>query len=286
MMDSDRISDTEFAETPAPAAVTGGGAGSDEAGTAEATAGGGASAVREMQPPGPDHIRLAEALVFANPDPVPLRALAALLPEDVEARAVMLAAQARFAGGGVELYEVAGGWQFRTAPDLAPRLTRVIAKPRRLPRVAMETLAIIAWHQPVTRAQVEEIRGATLSQQTLDALLEAGLIRTAGHREVPGRPSLWVTTPQFLAQFGLKDLKELPRREELVNENASILGAGNEIQAELPDGAKQTAPAQEAGPAPDGMLPADGGPAGGAQATGDTGATADADECSASGEGE
>lgn len=177
-------------------------------------------------PPGPDHIRLAEALVFASPDPVPLRALAALLPEDVEARAVMLAAQARFAGGGVELHEVAGGWQFRTAPDLAQRLTRVIPRPRRLPRVAMETLAIIAWHQPVTRAQIEEIRGATLSQQTLDALLEAGLIRTAGHREVPGRPSLWVTTPQFLAQFGLKDLRELPRREELVNENATILGAG------------------------------------------------------------
>jgi hypothetical protein len=89
----------------------------------------------------------------------------------------------------------------------------------------METLAIIAWHQPVTRAQIEEIRGASLSQATLDALLEAGLVRTAGHREVPGRPSLWATTPQFLAQFGLKDLGELPKREELVNEQASVLGA-------------------------------------------------------------
>jgi segregation and condensation protein B len=172
-----------------------------------------------------DHIRLAEALVFASPDPVSARQLAALLPEDVEAEDVLRATQARYAGFGVELAEIGGGWQFRTAPDLAPRLTRVISRPRRLPRVAMETLAIIAWHQPVTRAQVEEIRGATLSQQTLDALLEAGLIRTAGHREVPGRPTLWATTPQFLAQFGLKDLRDLPKREELVTEQPSVLAA-------------------------------------------------------------
>ena len=138
----------------------------------------------------------------------------------------MLAAlAARHAGGGVELAEIGGGWQFRTAPDLAPRLTRVISRPRRLPRVAMETLAIIAWHQPVTRAQVEEIRGATLGQATLDALLEAGLIRSAGHREVPGRPTLWATTPQFLAQFGLKDLRDLPRREDLMTEQPSVLAA-------------------------------------------------------------
>jgi segregation and condensation protein B len=131
--------------------------------------------------------------------------------------------QARFAGRGVELAEIGGGWQFRTAADLAPRLTRIIQRPRKLPRVAMETLAIVAWHQPVTRAQIEEIRGASLGQPTLDALLEAGLIRTAGHREVPGRPILWATTPQFLAQFGLKDLRELPKREELVTEPGGLL---------------------------------------------------------------
>jgi segregation and condensation protein B len=179
-----------------------------------------------------DHIRLAEALVFASPDPVAVRTLASLLPEDVPADQVLRAVQARYAGSGVELAEVGGGWQFRTAADLAARLTRVIARPRRLPRVAMETLAIIAWHQPVTRAQVEEIRGAALGQTTLDALLEAGLIRTAGHREVPGRPILWATTPQFLAQFGLKDLKELPRREELVTEQPSVLdGAPPDVTA-------------------------------------------------------
>jgi len=170
-----------------------------------------------------DHCRLAEALIFASPDPVPARTLAALLPEDVTADDVLAALRERYAGRGVELAEVGAGWQFRTAADLAPRLTRVIQRPRRLPRVAMETLAIIAWHQPVTRAQIEEIRGATLSQQTLDALLEAGLVRTAGHRDVPGRPTLWATTPQFLAQFGLKDLRELPKREELVTDQPSLL---------------------------------------------------------------
>jgi segregation and condensation protein B len=96
----------------------------------------------------------------------------------------------------------------------------VISRPRRLPRVAMETLAIIAWHQPVTRAQIEELRGAALSQATLDALLEAAMIKTAGHREVPGRPTLWATTPGFLAQFGLKDIAELPKRSELVLERS------------------------------------------------------------------
>jgi len=172
-----------------------------------------------------DHLRLAEALVFASADPVSARSLAALLPEDVEAEAVLRAVQARYAGRGVELAEIGLGWQFRTAADLAPRLTRTISRPRRLPRVAMETLAIIAWHQPVTRAQVEEIRGAALGQATLDALLEASLIKSAGHRDVPGRPTLWATTPGFLAQFGLKDIAELPKRSELVLENAAGMKA-------------------------------------------------------------
>jgi segregation and condensation protein B len=177
-----------------------------------------ADTVRDAPAIAEDHLRLAEALVFASTDPVSARALAALLPEDVDAQDVLLAVQARYAGRGVELAHIAGGWQFRSAPDLAPRLTRVISRPRRLPRVAMETLAIVAWHQPVTRAQIEEIRGASLGQPTLDALLEAGLIRSAGHREVPGRPTLWATTPQFLIHFGLKDIKDLPRKEELVTE--------------------------------------------------------------------
>ncbi len=176
-----------------------------------------------MSAPDPDHVRLAEALIFASADPVSLRQIAALLPEDADAGAVLQAVQSLYAGRGVTLTEAGGGWQFRTAPDLAGRLTRVISRPRRLPRVAMETLAIIAWHQPVTRAQIEEIRGAALGQPTLDALLEGALIRPAGHRDVPGRPTLWATTPAFLTQFGLRDLADLPKRSELVLETSVLM---------------------------------------------------------------
>ena len=163
-------------------------------------------------------VRLAEAMVFASAEPVTLRQLGQVLPEGVEAEAVIAALRARYAGRGVELVEVAGGVQFRTAPDLAPLLRKVVTVPRRLPRAAMETLAIVAYHQPVTRGEIEEIRGAALAQATLDALLESGLIAPKGRRETPGRPTLWGTTPAFLAQFGLGDLRELPRREDLLVE--------------------------------------------------------------------
>ena len=165
-----------------------------------------------------DALRLAEAMVFAAAAPVGLRALANLLPVGVDVDAVVAALRERYAGRGVELAEVAGGLQFRTAADLAPRLRRVVVVPRRLPRAAMETLAIVAYHQPVTRPEIEEIRGAALSQATLDALLELGLIAPKGRKEAPGRPTLWATTPAFLAQFGLNDLRDLPRREDLLVE--------------------------------------------------------------------
>ena len=142
-----------------------------------------------------EQLRLAEALVFASAEPVSARALQQLLPPDADAEAVLGALRERCTGRGVTLVAVAGGWQFRTAPDLAPVLRRVVAQPRRLPRAAMETLAIIAYHQPVTRPEIEEMRGTSLSQQTMDALLEAGLIAAGGRREVPGRPTLWATTP-------------------------------------------------------------------------------------------
>ena len=170
-----------------------------------------------------EQLRLAEALVFASADPVPAAALQPLLPDGVAAASVLAALQVRCEGRGTVLVEVAGGWQFRTAPDLAPVLRRVIAKPRRLPRAAMETLAIIAYHQPVTRPEIEELRGASLSQPTMDALLEHGLIASAGQRESPGRPTLWRTTPAFLAQFGLRDLRDLPKREDLLVEPAPVV---------------------------------------------------------------
>lgn len=173
--------------------------------------------------PDEEALRLAEALVFASAGPVSARALSQLLPETVDPDAVIALLRARYAARGVELVDVGGGVQFRTAQDLAPRLRKVIEIPRRLPRVAMETLAIVAYHQPVTRPEIEEIRGASLSQQTLDALLEAELIAPRGRRESPGRPTLWGTTPKFLAQFGLNDLRELPRREDLLLEPPSAV---------------------------------------------------------------
>ena len=168
-------------------------------------------------------LRLAEALVFASSVPVSARLLGQILPESADVEAVIGALRARYAGRGVELGEAAGGVMFRTAPDLAPRLRKVVEVPRRLPRAAMETLAIIAYHQPITRPEIEQIRGASLSQQTLDALLEAGVVAPKGHKESPGRPTLWGTTPAFLAQFGLRDLRDLPSREDLLVEPAPSL---------------------------------------------------------------
>jgi segregation and condensation protein B len=161
-------------------------------------------------------LRLAEALIFASDRPVPLERLQSFLPQGLRAEAVLTLLTARYAGRGVELAEVGGGYAFRTAPDLAPLLTKVVEAPRRLPRAAMEALAIIAYHQPVTRTEIEEIRGASLAQSTLEALLEHGLIAPRGRKEVPGRPVLWGSTPRFLEQFGLRALTDLPRRDELL----------------------------------------------------------------------
>ena len=167
-------------------------------------------------------LRIAEALIFASDRPVKPERLQMALPMGCDAPAVLTTLQARSAGRPVELVEIAGGFVFRTALELAPAITRVVEVPRRLPRVAMETLAIIAYHQPVTRPEIEEIRGATVAQPTIDALLEMSLVTTRGRKEAPGRPSLWVTTPRFLEQFGLKALADLPRREELVSNDAAL----------------------------------------------------------------
>jgi segregation and condensation protein B len=182
-------------------------------------------------------LRVAEALIFASDRPVPTHRVQLALPAGVDAAAVLTALAAQTAGRPVELVEVAGGFAFRTALDLAPAITRVVEVPRRLPRAAMEALSIVAYHQPVTRAEIEEIRGAGLAQTTLDALLEAGLVTPRGRRETPGRPTLWGTTPRFLDMFGLKSLNDLPRREELVS--GDLMGNGadrNGAPPLLPDG--------------------------------------------------
>lgn len=163
-------------------------------------------------------VRLAEAMIFASAEPVPAAALARVLPESVDVEPVLAAVQAHYVGRGVELVEAGGGWLFRTAADLAPVLTRTVQQKRRLPRAAMETLAVVAYHQPVTRTEIEEIRGASVGQGVVEALLESGLITPLGRKEVPGRPTLWGTTPGFLTQFGLRDLRDLPRREDLLRE--------------------------------------------------------------------
>jgi segregation and condensation protein B len=170
-------------------------------------------------------VRLAEAVIFASREPVHPRTLANLLPEQADIDAVIAALQAAYATKGVNLANIDGGWQFRTAPDLAPMLRKIVELPRRLPRVAMETLAIVAYHQPVTRTEIEEIRGASLSQNTLDLLLENGLVTSKGRKESPGRPTLWGTTPAFLAQFGLNGLRDLPKREELLIDPNPALAA-------------------------------------------------------------
>jgi segregation and condensation protein B len=165
-------------------------------------------------------LRLAEAAVFASVTPMTARALSQILPDDIDAALVIAALRSRYEGRGIELIEIGGGLQFRTASDLAPQLRKVVQVPRRLPRVALETLAIIAWHQPVTRPEIEDMRGASLAQQTLDSLLENDLIVSRGRKDTPGRPTLWGTTPKFLEYFGLRDIRELPRRQDLLLETA------------------------------------------------------------------
>jgi segregation and condensation protein B len=180
-------------------------------------------------------LRLAEALLFASDRPVTPARLQTVLAEGEDALAVLRELGRLLEGRGVVLAETAGGFALRTAPDLAAALTRVVEVPKRLPRAAMEALAVIAWHQPVTRAEIEEIRGAGLAHTTLEALLEHGLVAPRGQKEVPGRPTLWGTTPRFLEQFGLTSLRDLPKREELVSgENMPLLDVPKPPAPEAP----------------------------------------------------
>lgn len=162
-----------------------------------------------------DQLRLLEALLFAAAEPLAEAELALRMGEDADIPALLRALAETYAERGVNLVALAGGWTFRTAPDLASALKSERNVLRRLSRAAVETLAIIAYHQPVTRAEIEVIRGVGLARGTLDRLLESGWVQPKGRRESPGRPLNWVTTPQFLAHFGLESLNELPGVEEL-----------------------------------------------------------------------
>ena len=171
-----------------------------------------------------------EALVFASDKPVRDRELQHHLPDHIEAADVMAAVMQRYdATSGVELCRVGDGWAFRTRPAVAERLQQHKAVERPLSRAALEVLAIIAYHQPITRAEIEEIRGISLSKGTMDILLELTWIKPRGRRRTPGRPLTWGTSPAFLDQFGLSDITDLPGMDDLkaagLLRKGQILGA-------------------------------------------------------------
>ena len=159
--------------------------------------------------------RAIEALLFAAAGPLSAADLAQRLPADADVGAALMALKARYAGRGVELACVADRWRFQTAADLAHLMTEEREEPRRLSKAAQETLAIIAYHQPVTRAEIEAVRGVQASKGTLDVLLELGLVRMRGRRRTPGRPVTYGTTDAFLEHYGLASLADLPGMAEM-----------------------------------------------------------------------
>jgi segregation and condensation protein B len=165
--------------------------------------------------PPDETMRAVEAVLFATEAPLTLGDLRAYVGEEADIVAALSALAEHYAGRGIELVERGGRWHFQTAPDLANFLRRDREDSRKLSRAGIETLAIIAYHEPVTRAEIEAIRGVQISKGTLDVLMEAGWIRPAGRREVPGRPLMYATTPEFLTHFGLASRRDLPGIDDL-----------------------------------------------------------------------
>lgn len=163
----------------------------------------------------PEELRLIEALLFAAAEPLDEKLLASRLPEGTDIGAMLRRLQTDYAARGVNLVSVGGKWMFRTANDLAWLLSKESVEPKKLSRAALETLAIVAYHQPVTRAEIEEIRGVSTSKGTLDLLLEIGWVRPRGRRKSPGRPLTFGTTQTFLTHFGIDAISDLPGLEEL-----------------------------------------------------------------------
>lgn len=192
----------------------------------------------------PDRLRLLEALLFAAPEPLAEEDLARRLGEGADLAALLGELAKSYAERGVNLVRLAGGWTFRTAPDLAAGLQSERIVSRKLSRAAVETLAIIAYHQPVTRTEIEAIRGVALARGSLDRLIEAGWVRPRGRRDSPGRPLNWVTTPAFLAHFGLAGLDELPGIEEL--RAAGLLDVGPAVLSEAAEPVAEQAETREA----------------------------------------
>ena len=163
-----------------------------------------------------EHLRAVEAILFASAGPVAEEDLARRLPAGADCARALAELVPLYADRGVNLVRVAGKWCFRTAPDLAYLMAEEVIQPRRLSRAAMETLAIIAYHQPVTRAEIEDIRGVSIGKGTLDLLIEVGWVRLRGRRQAPGKPVVYGTSEAFLAHFGLDAVTDLPGLDELI----------------------------------------------------------------------
>jgi len=162
-----------------------------------------------------EELRLLEAMLFASAEPLDEKSLAARLPQGIDVHAALLRLQEEYAARGVNLVRIGGKWTFRTANDLSWLLSKETVETRKLSRAAIETLAIIAYHQPVTRAEIEELRGVSTSKGSVDVLLETGWIRPRGRRKSPGRPLSYGTSEAFLSHFGLDAVGDLPGLEEL-----------------------------------------------------------------------
>lgn len=191
----------------------------------------------------PDEMQRAiEATLFAAEEPMSVESLATHLGDAAvgDVREALRALAETYGARGIELVERAKKWHFQTAPDLAHLLRREREQVRKLSRAATEVLAIIAYHEPVSRAEIESIRGVQTAKGTLDVLMEAGWVRAAGRREVPGRPVIYVTTPDFLAHFGLSSRKDLPGLDEL--KAAGLLDPVDEAFDALADGEDESAP--------------------------------------------
>jgi segregation and condensation protein B len=195
-----------------------------------------------------DLVRAVEATLFAAEEPMTAEALSAHL-QGTDVRDALRELEEHYRGRGVRLVERGKRWHFETAPDLAHLLRREREQSRRLTRAATEVLAIVAYHEPVSRAEIEAIRGVQTSAGTLDVLMEAGWVRVAGRREVPGRPVIYATTPEFLTHFGLASRRDLPGIDEL--KAAGLLDPVDEAYEEMTRTAEPDAPPAEPAEAED-----------------------------------
>ena len=190
-----------------------------------------------------EHLRMAEAILFAASQPLDEKTLATSLPDGADLKAILAELQSIYERRGVNLVCIAEKWQFRTAPDLAFLLRKEQPEQKRLSRAAIETLAIVAYHQPVTRAEIEDIRGVMLSKGTIDALMEVGWVKIRGRKRTPGRPVTYGTTDSFLVHFGLENVSHLPGTDEL--KAAGFLEAVPPSGFDVPNPSDQLAPDED-----------------------------------------